>query len=132
MDPLLDVNIVRIGKLSIKSGCKGYSSSAVLQAREIDVSNATLKGGDLLSQVPLQHDCCEELRVTPNLSGFTLETPHKNIISHLNDLRYASKKVSELEMEIKEQEKINHQTIQHHTWSIIVYLMVSAIVTYVG
>ena len=35
-------------------------------------------------------------------------------------------------MEIKEQETINHHTIQHHTWSIIVYLMVSANGTYVG
>ena len=76
--------------------------------------------GIFLSQVPLQHDCCDELGVTFNHSGFSLETPHKNIIAHLNDLQHTSKKVSELEMEIREQEKINHQAIQHHTFSVIV------------
>jgi hypothetical protein len=128
--PPMDISIIRIGKLSIRSGCRGYSASAILQAKDTGQSNATLEGVDLLSQVPLQHECCEELGVALKLSGLTLEVPHKNIISHLNDLRYASKKVSELEIELNEQEKLNSQSIQHHMSSIIVYLIVSAICIY--
>lgn len=128
--PPIDVSIMRVGKLSIRSGCKGYSASAILQATDTGLGNATLEGGDLLSQVPLQHECCEELGVTLNLSALTLEVSHQNIISHLTDLRYASKKVSELEIELEEQNKMNNHSIQHHMSSITVYVIVSAVCIY--
>jgi len=91
----LDIPFKGVGKLSSSPGCKGYSISAVLQASSMVTSNLILKDGNLLPQVPLQYDCCEELGVTFNLTGSSLDVPHKNIILYLDDLKYASRKVSE-------------------------------------
>lgn len=52
-------------------------------------------------------------------------------MSHLDDLKYASIKVSELEKEIKEQEWKNHQNINHTTYSVIGYITITVIGLYV-
>jgi hypothetical protein len=46
----------------------------------------------------------EELGVTFNHSGSSLDVPYKCILSHLSDLKYAGRKMSDLEKEVKEQE----------------------------
>ena len=99
-----DVNLVGVGKLPLLLGCRGHSVSVMLQPQNVMMSNTTLTGGDLLSQIPLQHDCCEELGVAFNLTGLALEIPHRYVVRHLDELRYASKKVVDLEKEIVEQE----------------------------
>jgi hypothetical protein len=124
------VSIAAVGKLSLQPGCKGYSVSAILYTDNVKQSNETLKKGDIMSQVSLLHDCCEELGVTINLSLLSLEIPHKNITSHLDDLRYTSRKVSELEKHIKQQEEADYQVIKHHTYSIFAYFVVSVICIY--
>jgi hypothetical protein len=97
----LEVSIEGVGKLSIPPGCKGYSVSAILYTHNERTSNGTLRGGDLMSQAPLSNDCCKELGATFNISQLSLEIPHKNIISHMEDLRYTSRKICEIEAEIK-------------------------------
>lgn len=57
--------------------------------------------------------------------GLSLEIPQKHVIPHLDDLRYTSKKVSELEKEIDEQEKLNQRFVVHHAYSIAIYVIVS-------
>jgi hypothetical protein len=126
----VDISLEVVGKLSIRIGCKWYVVSAVLQASKVIISNTALKGGYLLSQIPLQHDCCEELAVAFNLSGLSLEITHKNIVPQLDDLRYASRKVSDWEKEIKGQERINHQFVKHHTYCIVVCVVVSVVLNY--
>jgi hypothetical protein len=49
-----------IGKLQIQSGCKGFTTSVLLQASYAVKSNVTFKGGDLLIQNPNKLDCCKE------------------------------------------------------------------------
>jgi len=62
------VNVVSQGarNLRINSGCEGFSTSALLQASFTVMSNVSLK--DLLTQIPLQYDCCVELTLKFNLS----------------------------------------------------------------
>ena len=89
-----------------------------------------MTGGDLLSPAPLQHDCCEELGVAFNLTGLSLEISQRYVVPHLDDLRYASKKVSDLEKETAEQEKLNQHFIRHHVYSIAIYVIASIILIY--
>jgi hypothetical protein len=50
----IEVVLTGIGKLGINTGCKGYSTSALLQASVMLKVNSSLKGEDVLSQIPLQ------------------------------------------------------------------------------
>jgi hypothetical protein len=56
----VDTVLQGAGKLQINSGCKGFSNSALFKASFTVMSNVSLKG-DLLTQIPLQCDCCVEL-----------------------------------------------------------------------
>jgi hypothetical protein len=90
------------------------------------VGNSTLKG-DLLTQIPRRYDCCEELGIQFNLSNLPLELKFKETVSQLDDLKYASFKVSELEKEIRGQEWKNHHVKTHTSYSIIVYIILAVI-----
>ena len=125
-----DVLLTGVGKLSINSGCKGYSTSALLQTSFTVASNSSVKGGDLLTQVPLRFDCCEELNMRVNLSSIHLDMKFKQIVSHLNDLKYASFKVSDLEKEIQEQEWKNKHISSHMSYSVMVYIIFAIIGMY--
>jgi hypothetical protein len=50
----IDAIIQGESKLHINPGCKGYSTSALLYTSSIVMSNSSLQGGDLLTQIPLQ------------------------------------------------------------------------------
>jgi hypothetical protein len=100
----MDVTTVGVGKFSMRQGCKAYSDSTVLQTNFIVRSNETSKIGDFLSQVTLQYECCEELGVDLKWFDMPIDTPYKRVLTHFDDFKYASKKVSDLEKEIKEQE----------------------------
>ena len=126
----IDVNLVGVGRLSVLAGCKGYRVSVVLQANSVMISNATLTGGDLLSQAPLQHDCCDELGVAFNLTGISLDISHRHAVPLLDGLRYPSKKISDIEKEIAEQEKLNQQFVKHHACSIAICVIISIILVY--
>jgi hypothetical protein len=95
-DPL-HVILEGVGKFSMEQGCKAYSNFAVLQANRSVMSNVTQKKGDFLSQVPLQHERCEELGITFNMTTLPVDTPYKKVITHFDDFKYASKKVIDLE-----------------------------------
>ena len=126
-----DVNLVGVGRLSLSPGCKGYSVSVVLHTSNVITSGTTLAGGDSLSQIPLQYDCCEELGVAVKLTALSLEIPQKHVVQHLDDLSYTCRKVSELEKEIDEQEKLNQRFAVHHAYSIVTCIIVSIVLIYV-
>jgi hypothetical protein len=100
----IQVVLIGIGKLGINTGCKGYGTSALLQASITLKVNSSLKGEDVLSQIPLKFDCCEELGLKYNVSNFPLNMDFKHVASHLDDLKHASFKISELEKAVQEQE----------------------------
>jgi hypothetical protein len=95
----------------------------------VDNSSTQIKG-DLLSQITLQHDCCEELGMPVNLSTLSLDLAYRKTASHLNDLRQASKKVSELMEAVKEQEWKSSHVIYRDTHSVLLILIVSAASVY--
>ena len=69
--------------------------------------------------------------ITFNLSGFSLDEPHKNIIPHLDDLKYAIRKVSELALELKEQDWKRYQLYKHCTYSAVASVIVGVIMTHI-
>jgi hypothetical protein len=60
-----------------------------------------------------------------------IDTPYKRLLTHFDDLKYASKKVSDLEKEIKEQEWRNHHLIRHSTHSILMIVLICLFLCYV-
>jgi hypothetical protein len=126
----IDVTLKGVGKLHMNSGCKGYSSTALLQTSFTVTNNVSMKGGDLLTQIPLQIECCEDLNEKVNLSSIHLDMKFKHIVSHLDDLKYASFKVSDLEKEVKEQEWKNKHLSSHVSYSVMVYIVLVLISLY--
>jgi hypothetical protein len=87
--------------------------------------------GDLLTQIPIQIECHEELHEKNNLSSMHLDMTFKQIVSHLDDLKYASHRVSELEKEVQEQEWKNNHLSSHVSYSVMVYIILVMITLYV-
>jgi hypothetical protein len=125
-----DVSLKGIGKLQVHPGCKGYDTTAILYGNSNVGNVSTQLKGDLISQVPLQYDCCEELGIQVNLSKLTMDLTYRKTVSHLDDLKYASKKVSDLLEEVKDQEWRNNHVIYHDTHSVLLFLIMSFVSIY--
>jgi hypothetical protein len=126
----VDVNFKGVGKLQIHAVCKGYGATAILYSNSNVGNTSTRVKGDIISQVTLQHDCCEELGVQINLSKLTMDLAYKKTVSHLDDLKYASKKVSDLLENMKEQEWKNSHVMYHDTHSVLLFLVMSVVLIY--
>ena len=85
---------------------------------------------DFMSRVPLEYDCCEELNVKFNVSTISLNTSFKHNVSHLDDLEVASRRISDVENMIREQEWKRLRTSSHNTCSVLVYICLILIVLY--
>jgi hypothetical protein len=118
------------GKLKIQSGCKGYNKTALLSTESEIRVNTSRNGGDLLSKVDSEFECCESLGISINLSHVDLDMKFKHVVTHVEDLKYASFKISELEKLTREQEWKNKHTQHHKTYSILVYIALSILMTY--
>ncbi|PNF24653.1 hypothetical protein B7P43_G18128, partial [Cryptotermes secundus] len=69
----VEVLLTHTGKLEIQAGCKGYTKTALLSTiKEIKV-NDSRNGGDLLSKVGAEFECCEQLGSHLNLSHIDLD-----------------------------------------------------------
>ena len=75
-----------------------------------------------MSQVTFQYVCCEELGMQINLSTLSIDLTYQKTVSHLDDFKYASKKVSELLEDVKEQEWKNSHVAYHDTHSVLLFL----------
>jgi len=69
----------------------------------LDVDNPGYER-DFMSTVHLEYDCCQELKMKFNISTIILNTSFKHIMSHLDDLKIASCRISDVENTIREQE----------------------------
>jgi hypothetical protein len=125
----MDVTLTGVGKISLSIGCKGYSTFALLQT-SVTVKAKSMKGEDILSQIDLDFDCFKELKIKFNTSNLLTNFEFMHVASHLDHLKHASYKISDLEKEINEQEWKNHQLSKHSTYSVIVYILLSIIITY--
>jgi len=101
--PTVDVIVSGIGKLGINVNCKGYGKAALFQTHSILDASSQGYESDFMSKVILEYDCCEELRVKFNISTLSWNTSFKRVVSHLDDLRMASHRISEVETLIREQ-----------------------------
>jgi hypothetical protein len=126
----MDVTLTGTGKLSIQSNCKGYISTALLATTSDITVNNSKYGGDLLSKVGSRFECCEDLGITSNLSHIELNMKLKHIVSHVEDFKYASFKISEVVKMVKEQEWKNKHTQYHKTYSTSGYMVITLIVLY--
>jgi hypothetical protein len=70
------------------------------------------------------------LGVSRNLSHLELELNFKHAVSHVEDLKYASYKVSELEEKIKKNEWKHQHSQYHYTYSVFAYIFVNFISVY--
>jgi hypothetical protein len=88
------------GKLTLKPGCKGYSSYVTLYAISTVTTNMT---SDFVPSVPVNFDCCFENIDDVEFQDLPLHVPLVNIMSSIDDLRVAGMKVVEVEQLIKKQ-----------------------------
>jgi hypothetical protein len=117
-DPL-DVTLIGVGKITLNSGCKGYSSMALLQTSGL-VKAKDVRKEDIISRIQIDLDCLEEIGIRFNTSNSPIDLEFRHVASHLDDLNHASYKISELEKVMDEQEWKNHQSSKHATYSTIV------------
>jgi hypothetical protein len=127
----IDVLVSGIGKLGIHENCKGFGRSAHFQTHAILNQYNPGYESDFMSKVDLEYDCCEYLNEKTNLSCLSLNTSFKHIVSHLDDLKVASHKISDVEHLLKEQEWKRLHTASHNTYSVLVYFCLVAICLYV-
>jgi hypothetical protein len=129
--PPVDVIVSGIGKLRLSANCKGYGKSVLLQTHSIlDVSDLEYES-DFMSRVHLEYDCCEDLNVKFNISSVKLNNSFRHVVSHLDDLKFASHKISEVESMIKEEEWKRLHMSSHNTYSVLVYVCLILIGFYV-
>jgi hypothetical protein len=127
----VNVALSGISKLGINTSCKGYSKSSLLQTHSVVTVNNSIQAKDLMSEVKLEYECCEELSIKLNISSIHLNANFKHMVSHLDDLNIASHKISEVEHMILEQEwKRLHETSQS-SYSVLVYVCFLLIGLYV-
>lgn len=127
----LDVTVRGTGKLCLYPGCRGYSTAAILYGSVLINNFSTYVQGDLLSQVPAPYTCCEEAGVLVNLSQLTLDWTHTKTVTHLDDLKHASRRVSEILDEVRAQNWKNSHTEYRNTHSILLTLVISIVFIYV-
>jgi hypothetical protein len=97
------------GKLTLKPGCKSYSSYITLYA--VPTFTTTNVTNDYIPSEPVDFNCCFHDVEKVNLEDLPLQLPLVNIMSSMNDLRVASIKADEIEQTIKDQELKHNQNL---------------------
>ena len=100
-DPV-DVSLKGTGKLQFMKRCKGYGLNVMIQSQTVLRNNVTNK--DIIPPLDLKYDCCLESGINTKLSALQLDLPLKNVVTKMEDLKYASHKVEEVEKLIVDQE----------------------------
>jgi hypothetical protein len=88
------------GKLTLKPGCKGYSSYVTLYAVSTLTTNLT---NDYIPSAPIDFNCFEDTEKV-NFEDLPLHIPLVNVMSNMDELRLASMKADEIQQMIKDQE----------------------------
>ena len=79
-DPM-DIPLKGAGRLSVDSHCKGYSRAALLQPLHTNQANTSNTKEHRLAQIPLQHECCEELGTKVDLDKLKLNLNFQHSLS---------------------------------------------------
>jgi hypothetical protein len=129
--PPVDVTVSGIGKLGIKSNCKGFGKSALFQTHSVLNVDSASYDGNFLSKVHLDYDCCEGLNNKVNISTLKVNTNFHHVVSHLDDLKIASRRIADVENMIKEQEWKQLHTSSHKAYSTLTYILILLLSLYV-
>jgi hypothetical protein len=117
----VDVRLKGKGKLQVHSGCKGYTTSTLFYGSFVGNTSMQITG-DFLAQIDLKYVCCEELGVKLNFCQTPVWVAYSKTIAHLDDLRSASTRVSDLLDKVNEEWK-NHHVIYRNTDSVLLVLI---------
>jgi hypothetical protein len=109
----LNLEIVGTGKLKLNASCKAYGTKVLIQAQMTTETNST--ESDIIPYLSLEVDCCQSESKILRLDDIHLDLPLNNVINHLDDLRWASHKVNDVERIVAEQEwKMRRSNIDYH------------------
>jgi hypothetical protein len=126
----VDIPLEETGKLKIFSGCKGYSTNAILYGISTAGSTSVHLPGDLSSQIEFKYACDEDLGITLNFSQIPARMAHRKAMVHLDELRLTSARVSDLLDRVSGQDWENQLVTHHNTHSVVLYLLGSVTVMY--
>lgn len=115
-----DVLVRGTGKLTFYGKCKGYGTQVFIQSEQIIRINVTTE--DIVPALNMQIDCCVINTERKNISELKLHMPLEHVVQHLDDLKVAGHKLSEIEEEIAFQEKYNILDIPWYQYSFWSYL----------
>jgi hypothetical protein len=121
-NPPVHLIVSGIGNLGISANCKDYGQSALFQTHSILDAHNPGYDSDFMSRVHLEYDCCEELNLKFNISTVSLNTSFKHIASLLDDLKIASRRISDVENMIREQEWKRLHMSSHNTYSTLLHI----------
>ena len=123
----VDVGLKGVGRLQVYSGCKGYGTTAILYGNSNAGNVSKQLRGDLISQVPLLYNCCEDPGFQVNLSRLSVDLRYRKSVTHLGDMKHASERVSELLEKVREQEWKNTHAVYHNAHSILLFFVVTIV-----
>ena len=118
----VDLRLKGVGKLQVYPGCKGYSTSDLLYGSSIVGNTSAQITEHLVSQIDLQYACCQELGVKINFRQLPVEVAYWETVAYLDDLRYASRKVSDLLEGANEQEWKNNHVAYRNTHCFVCFV----------
>ena len=85
---------------------------------------------ETVSQIDVKDICCEELGIKLNISQKPFALVYKKTIAHLEDLRDASIRVSDLKDQVNEQEWRDHHITYRNTHSVVLVLVIMNILAH--
>jgi hypothetical protein len=127
-DNPVDVTLPEMDKLRINTSHRSYSKSTLLRTYSVITVQYNQ---DLMSEVNLEYGYCDELSTKFNLSSTYLNKNFKHMVSHLDDLKRASHKISQVVHMVVEQEWKRLHSTSHNFYSVLVYICFLLIGLYV-
>ncbi|XP_046994420.1 uncharacterized protein LOC124606481 [Schistocerca americana] len=102
-EPPKDLLMKGVGKISFYSKCKGYGTRVFIQTDRVIHSNVTKK--DIIPQINLEFDCCVVNEEKKNVSMLTLDLPLEQVVTQLDDLKVAGKRLDDVQRMAERQEE---------------------------
>ena len=124
-DPV-DVVINGTGKLKLVKKCKGYGPKVLIQSQFVFNSNYSNK--DVIPPLSLSYDCCLDWNVAETVNSMKIDTHLNHIVNNIEDLKYASHKVQEVENLLSEEEWKQKQSERVYNLSFMSIIGLVAIV----
>ncbi|XP_046983225.1 uncharacterized protein LOC124553404 [Schistocerca americana] len=128
-EPLKDLLMKGVGKISFYSKCKGYGTRVFIQTDRVIHSNITKK--NIISQINLEFDCCVLNEEKKNVSMLTLDLPLEQVVTQLDDLKVAGRRLDDVQrMAERQEEELKYSRYFTH-YSITTYIAIAIVIVIV-